>query len=270
MKKILIIMCALFFTLNLAKANQSTFSEKDESKEVNELAGLTIEEATSIWNNKQSGKDKEKTENVDGVVTSPIIWLRNNIGKKDDTYTLVKCSWISGVEKKTCSDLKGHNNCTLTALYNILVYYRKMGYDKIKDDTVYDVILNEAEKLSYNYNKSKGLKVTHNDDLVKNVWRNGLGYSSGNGNNTYLWSESDAISEIDKDRPFLFSIAFGVYADHTVAVRGYYIYRNNRTKKEYTFLAISNGWSKYTTYLPWTNTGSTYLAVMTTIKAPTK
>ena len=254
--------------ISIAHANQSDLKKTEDN---NELSEFSEEEAIAIWQNKCAGKDKtDKEDNVDGVVTSPIIWLRNNVGRKDDTYSLVKCSWISGVEKKTCGDLNGHNNCTLTALYNILIYYRKMGYDRIKDDSLYSIIFNEAEKLSYNYNKSKGLGVTDNDNLVENVWKKGLGYSSGFGKNNYLWSNNDAIKEIDKDRPFLFSIAFGVYADHTIAVRGYYIYKNNRTKKEYTFLAISNGWTNYTTYLPWTNTGVSYIAVMTTIKPPSK
>lgn len=66
----------------------------------------------------------------------------------------------------------------------------------------------------------------------------------------------------------MFSLASGVYFDHTVTVYGYKIYKNNRTGKKYTFLMLKDGWSNSIRYLAWKNTGASYVGCITSITAP--
>ncbi len=64
----------------------------------------------------------------------------------------------------------GHENCTLTALYNIMVYYRT-SYSKIPttQSKLYNVIKDQATKLGYDYDTNTGLSVTKNDNFVTNI-----------------------------------------------------------------------------------------------------
>ena len=205
-----------------------------------------------------------------GIITDPVKYLHNNVGKSNDKYTVVTTKTINGVGNKTCSDLGGHNNCTLTSLYNIMVYYRSKGYSKIPDkqSKLYSIIKKQASNLGYDYKKSRGLPVTKNNNFVTNTWQKGFGYSSGSGSNNYLWKSSTAINLIDNSKPFMFSIASGVYYDHTVTVYGYKIYKNKRTGKKYTFLMIRDGWSSGVRYLAWENTGASYVACLTSVNKP--
>ena len=54
-----------------------------------------------------------------------------------------------------------------------------------------------------------------------------------------MWSDKTALKLIDNGQPFLFSLAIGIYFNHTVAVYGYRIYTNNRTGHQYTFLMLA-------------------------------
>ncbi|MGN0379302.1 MAG: hypothetical protein ACI4EU_06915 [Butyrivibrio sp.] len=153
----------------------------------------------------------------------------------------------------------------------IMVYYRDIKkYNKIPttQSGLYNVIKTQATELGYDYSRSKGLSVTKNNNLVTNTWQNGFGYSSGKGTNNYFWTNSTAINLLNNNKPFMFSLASGVYYNHTVTVYGYKVYKNNRTGTEYTFLQLSDGWSNSTRYLAFTNTPAVYVACLTSVVAP--
>jgi hypothetical protein len=151
-----------------------------------------------------------------------------------------------------------------------MVYYRTKGYTKIPatQSKLYAIIKAQATSLGYNYEKSSGLSVTKNNNLVTNIWRKGFGYSSGKGSNNYLWTNSTAITAIKNGKSFIFSLASGRYFDHTITVFGYKVYKNNRIGKSYTFLMLKDGWPTNTRYLGWTNTGSSYVGCFATITTP--
>lgn len=238
----------------------------NNATEINALENMSEEQIEEYFSYCYCGGAAANTSSA-GVITNPLTYLHKNVGKSTDTYTL-KTVTLSGVTKTTCSSLDNGNNCTLTALYNIMSYYRAKGYSKIptSNSTLYSKIKKEATSLGYT--ASDGLTVTKNNNLVKNTWRNGFGYSSGNGSNNYLWTATSATKSIDNGKPFMFSLASGYYYDHTVAVYGYRVYTNNRTGKSYTFLQIADGWSSTARFLAWTNTGESYVACMTSITAP--
>lgn len=240
----------------------------DSSIETNALIGKTEEEIEDYFSNVYCGYSANNTD-INGLITNPVTYLRNNVGKSTDSYTYSETK-VSGVSRTTCDTLGGHNNCTLTALYNLMIYYRAQGYSKIPstNSTLYSKIKKEATSLGYDYSTSTGLSVTKNNNLVKNTWRNGFGYTSGNGSNNYLWVNTTATKSINQGKPFIFSLASGRYYDHTVAVFGYRVYTNSRTNKSYTFLMLADGWSTSTRYLAWTNTGANYVACMTSISVP--
>ena len=205
-----------------------------------------------------------------GFITAPTTYLKNEVNSSY-TYTVDSgnSSVLSGVDSKICNDFGGHNNCTLTALYNAMVYYRdKKGYSNISSSQsdLYDVIKTQATALKYNYDTSSGLGVTKNNNLVTNVLKQ-YGYTSVKGRNNYAWTGTSAKSAISDCGPFLFSLASGVYFNHTVMVYGYRTYKNSLNAKKYLFWVIKDGWSSKTRYLAMTGTLERYLGCMTTIKA---
>lgn len=205
-----------------------------------------------------------------GLITAPATYLKNEVNSSY-TYTIDSSNSkvLSGVGSKTCTDLGGHNNCTLTALYNAMVYYRdKKGYSSISSSQsdLYDVIKTQATALGYNYDTSTGLGVTKNNNLVTNVFKK-YGYSSVTGSNNYAWTASSVKNAISNYGPFLFSLASGVYYDHTVMVYGYRTYKNSSNSNTYLFWVVKDGWSSTTRYLAMTGTPESYVACMTTIKA---
>lgn len=240
-----------------------------DTTDCNALQDKTEKEIESYFATVKCGSTAQNNTKG-GIITNPVTYLHNTVAKSTDKYTVTTTKVVSGVGSRTCTNLGGHNNCTLTSLYNIMVHYRTQGYRKIPttQSELYLAIKKQATTLGYDYSKSKGLSVTKNNNFVKNTWRKGFGYTSGNGYNNYAWTANSAISEINSNRPFMFSVASGIYFDHTVTVYGYKIYKNNRTGKKYTFLMLRDGWSNSVRYLAWSNTGASYVACLTSVKAP--
>ena len=150
-----------------------------------------------------------------------------------------------------------------------MVYYRDVKkYSKIPTTLsgLYKKIRTQATNLGYTPNGGIGL--TKNNNLVTNTWRDGFGYTSGEGSNNYLWANSTAINLLDDKKPFMFSLASGAYYNHTITIYGYVIYQNNRTNSSYTFLNVYDGWSRTPRYLAWTNTPTIHIACLTSITAP--
>lgn len=201
------------------------------------------------------------------VIKEPEGYLHDRFIKRDDEYILVKENIINGVGNAKCSDLGGGGNCTLTGMYNIMLYYRQLGYTQIPDnnEVLYGIIKSKAQELGF---KGKGLTVTKNNDFVSRVWKRGFGYTSGKGCSRYLWRHARLIKEIDEGRPFLFSLASGVYFNHTVAVCGYQVYRSVRTGKKYMFLVIANAWTNQRRYMAFTHTGAKYISCATFVVPP--
>lgn len=266
-----------------------------------EMSDDEIREALAEIQNVDCGK----SVNTDEVVDNPLDYLHEHFGKPTDEYG-VETHVINRSFFTTMDDHKrAHNNCTLTAFYNIMAYYKqynngqynklpsfnskvraymgenmKSGKDRDFDvnavygslldpipDSLYNLIENKATALGYDYNTSKGLSVTKNNNMVINVWKD-CGYADIASSNNYIFTTQEAIDFIDKKRPFMFSFASGVYYNHTVAVFGYKTYTNLRTKEKYTFLVVADGWSHNSRYLPWTNTGAMYLGCFTSVTTP--
>lgn len=243
---------------------ESMFSNKNNDG--NALSGKRVDEIQKYFSNDNYVYTNGKTNDV---ITEPIKYLKKNVAKSTDTYIVFKIKTIPGVGKRTCYDFDDGNNCTLVSLYNVLVYYRdKKNCKKIPSDSssLYSIIRKQAVHLGFT--KKKGISVTKNNNLVRNVWRKGLKYKSGSGSNNYLWTFSDFIDRIDKNQPVMFSLASGVYYNHTITVYGYITYKNNRTGKKYTFFMLSDGWANTTRYLAANNTGASYVGCMTTVKKP--
>ncbi len=209
-------------------------------------------------------------ENTDSksLITSPLAYLRNNFSKPDDTYSY-KTKSLPQVGKYTCNDFGGHNNCTLTATCNISLYYNALGYTHIPSNPfeIYSFVKKHATVLGYNYTKRKGLIVTKNDNLLRRLWHKSFRYPNTHCKSNYLWTDKTAINLIDNGQPFLFSLASGIYFNHTVTVYGYRVYTNNRTGHQYTFLMLADGWSNTTRYMAWTGTGESYVGCMSRISS---
>ena len=235
----------------------------------NILIGKSQKEIDKILNaNKFVGGNKNPK--VNSAIENPVSYLKKNVGKKTDVYSLKSSKILPGIGNTKCNSLGGNNNCTLTAFYNILKYYRTQGYNKIPKDNnkMYDIVKKCA--IDVGYTKKRGLPVNKNNNLVKRTWQKGFGYSSGTGNSNYMWTYSTLKKQIDSGNPCMFSIANGYYYNHTVAVVGYKEYKNMRTGKVYTFLVVHDGWSTTTRYIAMKNTGASYVACQTSIKVPSK
>lgn len=268
---------------------------------LSEMSDDEIEKAILEIQNMNFGK----SANTDEVIENPLDYLHENFGKTTDEYG-VETHIINRSFFTTMEDHKrAHNNCTLTAFYNVMAFYKQYNggqYSKLpsfnskarayigenmksqKDrdfdtsevygnlldpmpDNLYNLIEKNATALGYDYNTSKGLSVTKNNNMVINVWKE-CGYTNIASSNNYVFTTQGALDFIDKKRPFLFSFASGVYYDHTVAVFGYKTYTNLRTREKYTFLIVADGWSHNSRYLAWTNTGAMYLGCFTSITTP--
>ena len=221
-------------------------------------------------------KRLEKRAQKYSVVTNPAAYMNNkkkrtrSVPADKDKYTLIRSNIIPNVGSTSCSDLGGGNNCTLTATFNIMQFYRQQGFDKIpeNDDELYKIIMEQAMRLGYN--EQNGIGLFKIDNLVRDTWRKGLGYTSGSARSRYIWRHKRLTDEIDKGRPFIFSLASGVYFNHTIVIYGYEVHRNERTGKEYTFLIAADAWSSQKRYLAFTRTRAKYLSCVTYVEAPEK
>lgn len=117
------------------------------------------------------------------------------------------------------------NNCSLSALANILIYYAANGYSKIPLDRIKIYNSFRQRAILLGYNNTDGISVTSIDNLVEEAWKS-FGYTDGSGSNNYAWSFAVFEAQINNSRPALFSLASRPYYNHTVAVKGYNIYKN--------------------------------------------
>jgi len=137
------------------------------------------------------------------------------------------------------SEFGNEQNCTIVAITRIFAFYRdvhEMSGIPRHNASLYRHIRNIA--LQHGYRPGLGTPPTRIDNIMNDVLRR---YNlEGQARNNYLPLSSTAKAEIDAGRPFLFNIATGFYANHTVTVIGYQTFtRGNETK---TLFSVYDGW----------------------------
>ena len=251
--------------------SKSEVNEFLTSKNPNALIGKTEEEIAEYFATVNTYCGSSKPDIKGGQILNPVYYLYNTVGGEKSEYKRIDTKIISGAGAHTCEQFGGGNNCTLTALYNVMVYYRdKKGYKKIPKVVfkVYYPIKNQATALGYT--EDSGLDWWKNDNLVTLTWRKGFKYTSGTGYIDVFWTSDKITDTLDNDQPFMLSLASGYYFNHTVTVIGYTTYKSTKTNKKYSFLLIKDGYSGATRYLPFTGNDESYVACMTTMLPPGK
>ncbi len=217
--------------------------------------------------------------NYAGVITNPTSYLKNRFGQSN-TYTVNNSrtkkldyvgNWLmQDYESTNGVNVAGAqvNNCTLSSLANILIYWSINGCTKVPLDKVaiYSKVRTEAVKLGYN--PTDGISVTKNNNLVTNVWA-AFGYTNGSGTDDYGWGGQSSmfdkfITEINAGRPVIFSLASRPYYNHTIAVRGYTSYVLSGVGS-YDFLVVHDNWNSGDCYI---SDQEGYFGCMTRITPP--
>lgn len=190
-----------------------------------------------------------------GLVTAPILYLKNVKNIDEASLEKIKSVVIDSVGKALCEHFDNHSNCTLTGVYNLLSFYRDAeGFSDIpaQSDRLYGTIRKVADRYGYNYEREKGIPVYNNRRFLKAVLKD-FGHSDKRVTAEYMVPAGRATKLLDAGIPFLLSIAYGIYFNHTITVYGYETYRDKTTGRTYTFLIINDEWSADRRYLPWTH-----------------
>ncbi len=206
------------------------------------------------------------------VISDPVTYLKNMFGQSN-SYTLYSSKNLSNVGNWLQKDYEttdgvgattgsSVNNCTLSSVANIMLYYSANGYSKIPLDRIkiYNSFRQRAVLLGYN--PTDGISVTYADDLVGEAFKS-FGYTDGSGSNNYAWSFAVTEANINNGRPSLFNLASNPYYNHTVAVKGYVIYKNGTSS--YHFFTVRDNWNYGDRYI---SDQEFYLGCMTSITPP--
>lgn len=163
---------------------------------------------------------------------------------------------------------KDSNCCTLVAIFKILKYLRNSKPGQFPgDNELWQLVYEKALKLGYT--KQKGIGVTKNDNLLRELLNDCPDFSGTLVKSHYFALVKPEIikKELDNDHPVLLSMASGQYFNHTILVMGYKIYKNKITNQSYTFLLVTDGWNAAPDYFPWTNTKENHIGCITTFKS---
>ena len=202
-----------------------------------------------------------------GLVTAPILYLKNVKGI-DEEFLVKDCECVVGsVGQALCEHFDNHSNCTLTGAYNLLSFYRDArGYHNIPKDSqeLYKAVMAAGDRYGYNYEREKGIPVYNNRRFLKALLKD-LSYAKERVRAEYMVPARRAVKLLDEGTPFLLSIAYGVYFNHTITVYGYETYRDIRNGRTYTFLIINDEWDAGRRYLPWTNLDKLRITCLTKI-----
>lgn len=195
-------------------------------------------------------------------IKSPIEYLEKKEKNASDTYSLVE-EMILPVGHYLCNMWEENNNCTLVSMMNILEYYQGSEEEKFFQDKelAHKYILEKAKQLNFS---EKGLPVYKNSRFVRMIFKSLKLFARNKSH--YIPTKKSVLRELKAKRPVMLSLASGYYYNHTVTVSGYVTYRNNRTKKCYTFLTLADAWHKEERYLAWSHTGQIHIACMTTTR----
>lgn len=152
------------------------------------------------------------------------------------------------LQKSLETDSSGNavSNCTLTALSTIFEYHMNNGYSNIPStiQDIYDDVREVA--VEYGYTPEDGTWPTKINNIVDDSWSK-WGYN-GEGNSDYILSFSTGKSEIDNERPFVFNITFGYYANHSITVFGWVEYDKDWSFKRH-YYAVYDNWTTSTRYV---------------------
>lgn len=203
-----------------------------------------------------------------GLVTAPILYLKNVKKSEETALELIDHREVESVGKALCQHFDNHSNCTLIGVFNLLSFYRDAkGFPNIPADSqeLYKAIREVGDRYGYNFEREKGVPVYNNRRFLKAVLK-AFGYRNVKVSAEYVVPMHKALKLLDKGTPFLLSLAYGVYFNHTVTVYGYETYRNKKTGRNYTFLLINDEWASEPRYIPWINMDRFKLICVTRIK----
>lgn len=247
--------------------------KKDKRKGNNEAWGSIKKVNRNSINIMFSTNSSDNTSG--GVISDLAAYLKNYLGT-NNTFTRVANrtkllnyvgNWLMTDYEKTggigSGTGSGVENCTLSSLSNILIYFSANGFSKVPLDrmSIYRTVRAEAVKLGFT--TAAGICHTQNNNLVNAVWK-AFGYADGSGSNDYVWTYTSIKSKIDVNRPVMLSMATGQYYDHTIAVRGYTSY--SYAMAVYDFLVVPDNWNSGDRYI---SNSETKFGCATYIYSPT-
>lgn len=160
------------------------------------------------------------------------------------SYTLQSANILSSFTGLNMNDYGGDNDCipvTITAIAN---WYRSQ-YPNIPRTPaeIYNYVLVKA--VTHGYNTTDGVSHTVADDILEEVFSS-WGYDIS-ASNSYILSFNTVKTQINSpnSNPIMFHVATGYYANHTIAIIGYYDYNVA------DFLCVKDNWSTSTRYIHW-------------------
>lgn len=182
-----------------------------------------------------------------GIITAPNLYLENICKWPHEDFVEVKSVKVDKVGDALCYDYEDRENCSLVALTNLL--YSQKNNMEIKD--VYNIVKDVSGRLGYESSKKRGLSVLKNHKAIRLLLKETGLSKNFKGKWRFLGTTGKGLELVDKGLPFMLSIAYGVYYNHSITVKGYSIYENTETGRRYTFLLVNDGWAGEERYLHW-------------------
>lgn len=175
-----------------------------------------------------------------------------------DNYRLKDKQFLTSVNDFPQSIFeKAANNCTLTSLTRLLLFFRETHFPLVPANAqaVYRAARDVFSKYGYHPVKVHSLRnrIRYGPWNIANMSRDVLkvfGYMEPIVKNHYIMKRRYIIDEIRKGKPVMLNIAFGDYSNHTVSVVGYDLYEKEGSMDRF-FVAVYDGWSRRLRYIDW-------------------
>lgn len=197
---------------------------------------------------------------------NPISYLETVVGIENKYIEKKKEVKVNLSAVVLCHEYGNHGNCTLVAMHNVLSYLLKEESSRQFNGSMYEKLKAIAITLGYKPNLEKGLSVLKNRKYGKTVAKTFFEQEKAKSETSVFNTDRLAIELCDRNLPFVLSLAYGLYYDHSITVYGYSVYEDVRTGKEYTFLNVCDGWVREERFVPWTHTGLHYPVCITYIE----